>query len=71
MDRNGENVRQLTYEDIAYDAKWSSDGEQIVYVSERQIYVVDVSTAVVTPLTSEPGRNEYPEWRPRPVAKDN
>jgi TolB protein len=64
-DDNGRNVRQLTYEDVAYDAKWSPDGHYLVYVSERQIYVVNVETKKVLPLTDVNGDNESPVWRPR------
>jgi Tol biopolymer transport system component len=69
MNADGTQVHQLTHEDIAYDAKWSPDGQQIVYVSERQIYVVEIGTNIITSLTDAPGHNEYPVWRPQPVSE--
>ena len=67
MDADESNIRQITQENIAYDAKWSPDGKQVVYVSERQIYVVDIETEVVTTLTTKSGNNGNPVWRPQPI----
>jgi Tol biopolymer transport system component len=67
MDADQSDIHQITQEDIAYDAKWSPNGKHVVYVSESQIYVVDIETESVSTLTAKPGTNENPAWRFQPI----
>ncbi|MDQ3952446.1 MAG: hypothetical protein M3279_05710 [Actinomycetota bacterium] len=69
MRRDGSEQRKL-YEATSVDAfDWSPDGSRLVLSAyedgERDLYVVEVSTADVSRLTSTPGEDESgPAWSP-------
>jgi Tol biopolymer transport system component len=69
MDRNGENVIQLT-DDPDWDSNlnWSPDGERLVFASTRSgngdIYVVNADGSDLTQLTDTPNYESSPTWSP-------
>jgi serine/threonine protein kinase len=54
------------------DPDWSPDGQWIAYTNKRsgnsEIYVIMISGAGKTNLTSDPANDLYPAWQPAPAA---
>jgi len=69
MDRNGVNIRRLTYEGYCDSPDWSPTGELIAYTCRKdansgfQIYVITADGSRIEQLTSE-GNNENPSFSP-------
>jgi TolB protein len=76
MDADGSNVQKLTnitlpkFRSICSKPRWSPNGKQIAFVSERdgnfEIYVMNADGGNVRRLTNNPGVDFYPSWCPLP-----
>ena len=69
MDLDGRNRRQLTFGDgQKFWARWSPDGEQIAYASERdgelQVWVMGADGQNARQLTTRGKTNYDPSWSP-------
>jgi TolB protein len=73
MDANGDDVRQLTDNDVTdYLPVWSPDGSKIAFSSFRKgnwdTYVMDTSGRNVRRLTDDPGKDWATAWSPDGLA---
>ncbi len=68
MDANGDNPHPLTQEVNDSLPKWSPDGKQIVFASDRtgtlDIYVMNADGSNQRNLTNTTSRNRWPIWSP-------
>lgn len=70
VDRDGSNLAQLSQPDeAAGDPDYSPDGKRLLYFTDeplpRELYVRDLDTGAVTPLTETPDFQEMsPRWAP-------
>ena len=69
MDANGDDVRQVTDNDVAdYFPAWSPDGTRIVFASQRDgnwdVYLMDASGTRIRRLTDNPAKDWQPAWSP-------
>lgn len=69
MDANGENVRAITENGTGdWGASWSSNGQWIVYVSNRdgddEIYITGIDGKGQTRLTNNTAQDRFPTWVP-------
>jgi len=73
MDADGENLIQLTHNDIdEYVSSWSPDGERIAFVlypdsvldQDGEIYLMNVNGKDVTRLTNNDVNDRNPAWSP-------
>jgi len=69
MNADGSNPMRLTNESATdYIPAWSTDGQKIVFRSNRdgksQIYVIDSDGGNTTRLTNFAGNDTEPDWGP-------
>lgn len=63
-DTDGKNVSRITFGYNVAHAVWSPDANQIAFASNGEIYIVKLSTGVVTQLTNNSWYDDYPSWSP-------
>ena len=71
VDVDGENLTQLTDGDhpfFAYNAEWSPDGTEFLFVSERNgqadIYTMNIDGSGETPVVTDPAPDTIATWSP-------
>ncbi len=69
VDNNGRNLHRLTHAmDVGDYVEWSPNGAAVAFVSRRagnrEIYVVNVVTGVVSNLSQDSGDDYAPVWSP-------
>ncbi len=63
-DTAGENVSRITFGYNIAHAVWSPDATRIAFASNREICIVQLSTGIVTQLTTNSYYDDYPSWSP-------
>jgi Tol biopolymer transport system component len=64
MDADGSNVRRLTSAPSAWFPQFSPDGTRLAFHRGRDVHIVDLETAQVRRLTTDPQNGMYPTWNP-------